>query len=227
MWPHCGNKRAAMKCLIIIAAQICIFISISYLGIKCSSEKAIFVVFQQIKDRKDNCIVCVFITNIIRSPAFSTSHEAFCLLLQNLTEAMNNSKGVLKYNVTWRLKAGIVEPERTSIAEQYFCKHDLEVTQSTAEPPLLSSRMLRFVAKDKTNNNRMSELFELVIYILCAWKLVQSRRFHSREIRKTFFREIRQTDVVEKEFSVWAVIIDCNCKEVPINQIIRSRIHYY
>jgi hypothetical protein len=39
--------------------------------------------------------------------------------------------------------------------------------------------------------------------------------------------DIRQTDVVQKEFNVWAVIIDCNCKEVPINPIIKSITHCY
>jgi hypothetical protein len=42
-----------------------------------------------------------------------------------------------------------------------------------------------------------------------------------------FFIGIRQTDVVQKEFNVWAVIIDCNYKEVPINPIIKSKTHYY
>jgi hypothetical protein len=44
-----------------------------------------------------------------------------------------------------------------------------------------------------------------------------------REINESFFTEIRQRDVVQEEFSVWAVIIDCNRKEVPINSIIKSR----
>jgi hypothetical protein len=42
-----------------------------------------------------------------------------------------------------------------------------------------------------------------------------------------FFIEIRQTDVVKKEFNVLAVIIESNCKEVPINPIIKSRTHCY
>jgi hypothetical protein len=77
--------------------------------------------------------------------------------------------------VTWRLKAGIVEPERTSIARQRFAKHIHKVTQSTIGHPLLSSRLLRFVAPQKTSN-RMSEPFEMMIYIRSAWKLVQSRK---------------------------------------------------
>jgi hypothetical protein len=36
---------------------------------------------------------------------------------------------------------------------------------------------------------------------------------------------ILQIDVVQKEFNVWAVIINCNCKEVPINPIIKSKAH--
>jgi hypothetical protein len=91
------------------------------------------------------------------------------------------------YIVTWRLKAGIMESERTSIADQHFGKHILEVTQSTVEPPLLSSRLLRFVAKDKANNNKMSESLEMIIYIRHAWKLVQSRRLQSRDIIQRFF----------------------------------------
>jgi hypothetical protein len=79
-----------------------------------------------------------------------------------------------------------VEPERTTIAEQHFGKHILEVTQSTAEPPLLSSMLLRFVATDKANNNRMSEALEVVIYIRSAWKLDQSRRFQLRDIIQRF-----------------------------------------
>jgi hypothetical protein len=54
--------------------------------------------------------------------------------------------------------------------------------------------------------------------------------FAVRELSETserFFIEIRQTDIVQKEFNVSAVIIDCNCKEVPINSIIKSRTHYY
>jgi hypothetical protein len=39
-----------------------------------------------------------------------------------------------------RLKAGIVEPERTSIAEQRFGNHILEVTQAAMGPPLLDSK---------------------------------------------------------------------------------------
>jgi hypothetical protein len=31
----------------------------------------------------------------------------------------------------------------------------------------------------------------------------------------------------QKEFNVWVVITDCNCKEVPINPLIKSRTHYY
>jgi hypothetical protein len=34
---------------------------------------------------------------------------------------------------------------------------------------------------------------------------------------------IRQTDVVQKEFNVWAVIINSNFKEVPMNRIIKSK----
>jgi hypothetical protein len=37
---------------------------------------------------------------------------------------------------------------------------------------------------------------------------------------KRFFTEIRQTDGVQK-FNMWAVIIEFNCKEVPINPIIK------
>jgi hypothetical protein len=33
--------------------------------------------------------------------------------------------------------------------------------------------------------------------------------------------QIRETDVVKKEFNVWAAIIDCSCKEVPINPILK------
>jgi hypothetical protein len=36
--------------------------------------------------------------------------------------------------------------------------------RSTIEPSLLSSRLLHFTAADKTNNNRMSEPFHMVIY---------------------------------------------------------------
>jgi hypothetical protein len=43
--------------------------------------------------------------------------------------------------------------------------------------------LLRSVATDK-NSNRMSEPFEMVIYIPIAWKLIQPR-------------VIRQTDVVQ------------------------------
>jgi hypothetical protein len=38
------------------------------------------------------------------------------------------------------------------------------------------------------------------------------------ESSERFFIEIRQTDVVQKEFNLWAVIIDCNCKEGPKTQ---------
>jgi hypothetical protein len=38
--------------------------------------------------------------------------------------------------------------------------------------------------------------------------------------------DIRQIDGIQKEFNVWAVI-NFNCKEVPINPIIKSRTHYY
>jgi hypothetical protein len=43
----------------------------------------------------------------------------------------------------------------------------------------------------------------------------------------TIFREIRQRDVVQKVFNVWALIIYSNCKEVPTNPIIKSRTHCY
>jgi hypothetical protein len=33
---------------------------------------------------------------------------------------------------------------------------------------------------------------------------------------------IRQTGVVQREFNMWAIIIDCSCNEVPINPIIKS-----
>jgi hypothetical protein len=56
-----------------------------------------------------------------------------------------------------------------SVTEQYFGKHIVEVTQSTVETPLLSSRLLCFVATDKTNNNRMSAPLQIVIYIRSAW----------------------------------------------------------
>jgi hypothetical protein len=69
-----------------------------------------------------------------------------------------------------------MEPARTSIGEQQFGKYILELTQSTIEPPLLSSRLLGFVATVRTNNKRMSEV-------------------------QRFFTEIRQTDV-QKEFNV-------------------------
>jgi hypothetical protein len=36
-----------------------------------------------------------------------------------------------------------------------------------------------------------------------------------------------QRDVVQKEFNVRAAIINCNYKEMPINQIIRSGTHYH
>jgi hypothetical protein len=40
---------------------------------------------------------------------------------------------------------------------------------------------------------------------------------HQSEICERFFIEIRETVVVQKKFNVWAVIINCNCKEVSIN----------
>jgi hypothetical protein len=52
-------------------------------------------------------------------------------------------------------------------------------------------------------------------------------RNRDSEIGPTFLMEIRQTGVVEKEFHVWAVTVNCNCKEVPINPINKSRTHYY
>jgi hypothetical protein len=50
---------------------------------------------------------------------------------------------------------------------------------------LLSNRLLRFVATDRTNSNRKSELFEVVIDIRDDWRLIRSRRSQSREIRHT------------------------------------------
>jgi hypothetical protein len=47
------------------------------------------------------------------------------------------------------------------------------------------------------------------------------------EISPRFFMEIRQTDVVQKELNVGAVIINSNCKEIPINPIFKYRTHYY
>jgi hypothetical protein len=61
---------------------------------------------------------------------------------------------------------------------------------------------------------------------LWLWLWSKSSRYHS-EISERFFIAIRQTNLVQKEFNVWAVMIDCNCKEVPINPIIKSRSHYY
>jgi hypothetical protein len=51
-----------------------------------------------------------------------------------------------------RLKAGIVEPESTSIAGQRFGKHILEVTQSTVRPPLLGSKSLNTESRDNIQN---------------------------------------------------------------------------
>jgi hypothetical protein len=64
--------------------------------------------------------------------------------------------------------------------------------QSTVEPPLLSSRLLRFVATDKTDNNRMSELFDLVIFD------PHGNWFSPGDfISERFFMETRRTDVVQ------------------------------
>jgi hypothetical protein len=54
-----------------------------------------------------------------------------------------------------------------------------------------------------------------------------SERFRQEwEISQRFVIEIRQTAVVQKEFNVWAVIINYNCKEVPINPIMKSITRY-
>jgi hypothetical protein len=45
----------------------------------------------------------------------------------------------------------------------------------------------------------------------------------SQQWEQWFVRDTRQTDVVQKEFNVWAVIISYNCKEVPINLIMKLR----
>jgi hypothetical protein len=39
--------------------------------------------------------------------------------------------------------------------------------------------------------------------------------------------EIRQTVGVQKKLNVCSVIIDCNCKELRVNPIIKSRTRYY
>jgi hypothetical protein len=82
-------------------------------------------------------------------------------------------------------------------------------------------------------HKRTEELCDMVISIRprVSYKRQCIREFESSrdqfEISERFFREIRQTGVVQKQFNVWAVIINCNCKEAPINRIIKSGTHYY
>jgi hypothetical protein len=52
-----------------------------------------------------------------------------------------------------RLKAKIVEPEQTSIAEQRIGENILEVTQSTVGPPLLGSKSLNTDTRDNGRIN--------------------------------------------------------------------------
>jgi hypothetical protein len=51
------------------------------------------------------------------------------------------------------LKAGIVDPESTSIARQNFSKHILEVKQSTVGPPLLGSKWLNIESRGNSQND--------------------------------------------------------------------------
>jgi hypothetical protein len=50
--------------------------------------------------------------------------------------------------------------------------------------------------------------------------------FRVIDVSQRSLMEIRQTDIIQQEFIVRAVIINFNGKEVPINPIIKSRTHY-
>jgi hypothetical protein len=62
----------------------------------------------------------------------------------------------------------------------------------------------------------------MVTYLRRVAVIERSWFVHSKHsgISQRFSIGIRQTEVVQEEFIVWAVIVYCNCKDVPINPII-------
>jgi hypothetical protein len=73
-----------------------------------------------------------------------------------------------------------------------------------------------------------------VTSVPAAWSYKLIREFSSSRNQSEIQAAVRnssggvlQRDVVQKEFNMWAIIIDCNCKEVWINPIIKSRTHCY
>jgi hypothetical protein len=66
-----------------------------------------------------------------------------------------------------------------------------------------------------------------VIKAVDSWIRENRDQSKIQTVVRDSFREIHQTDVVRKEFNVWAVVSDFNCKEVPINPIIKSITHFY
>jgi hypothetical protein len=75
-----------------------------------------------------------------------------------------------------------------TVARQRFDKHIPKITQSTVVPPFLGSRPLgTFLSngQNTTNNRKIHELWEVVIYIRFAWKLVHSMRVTSFAIRQS------------------------------------------
>jgi hypothetical protein len=66
--------------------------------------------------------------------------------------------------------------------------------------------------------------------LACVRSRGDSSRIHSWDRRRSRQWEILHRGSsygIQKEFNVWAVTVNCNFKEVPINPVIKSRTHYY
>jgi hypothetical protein len=155
--------------------ELCSFVSMSCLG--PLNRVIIFFLFGQfisednlsmIVGRRNVCWICQLLVSLVLQLI------SYCIL-QLCKVIVFLSTGFILWLI--RKYCDGIWP----FAGQRFCKHILEVTQSTVGPPLLSSR--------KTNKNRMRQPFEMVTDILAAWKLQKSRN--------SFVRVIRQTDVVQ------------------------------
>jgi hypothetical protein len=91
-----------------------------------------------------------------------------------------------------------------TVARQQFGKHISEVRQSAAGSLLLSNRSLGTFhsnGQNTDNNRRIHEMFQVVLYIRFAFKLVQSRRIQSQGIlNSAFLREFNDSVCSDPSF---------------------------
>jgi hypothetical protein len=74
----------------------------------------------------------------------------------------------------------------------------------------------------RSRDQRFRRVGEISLRFRQQWEIERvETNLAFREQWETYKRD------VQKELNVGAVIINCNCKEVPVNPIMKSRTHYY